>query len=935
MNTCRVKHLKPVILTSFIAAALSGCDTDVNTDTDYKSVDTDQPRGWVMVWNDEFDQGFIDDRKWTHEVDCWGGGNNEQQCYSDSPDYSYVKDGMLHLVAKHNGYDGDGNEITEQGKAYTSARINTKYKGDWKYGRFEMRAKMPAGQGTFPAFWMLPTEGVYGEWPLSGEIDILETVNLKARQMRVAEDGETPVKTRWDTDWVIDTNSSEDINIYGTLHYGKPWPDNMHSGQAYQFPDGSSPADDFHTYAVEWDEGEIRWYADGYLYATQRKSETILNSKGEMLPTLLHKGWYTEIYDMITGEVTGQWTTAPYDQEFHIILNNAVGGDWSENTNEFGVDASAFAEGNPFIIDYVRVYECSANPETGKGCETTRLGYDMLPTEDVAAPEYALVEGEAPNPPAPPTDAVPQDLVLFADDVANGWIAWDCCGGSNPAAIADAGDGYGAAVQFDVLNGTAGTVFGFSTRSGHSSGDLTGSDTPYDGSGIIDTGSITFDMKVLAMPADPSTAWLFKIESNENSGGDAVELTLMDVDGNAPQDGVWQSYSFTMKEIADAGLNPSAIDVLMVFPAWGAGDGASFLVDNMVIDSGVDSSSPSLVLFEDSQNAAWPAWDCCGGTTPPEVEDDAEHGTVVEFSVANGNDGTVFGFNTKEVDSPEPFDATGILTNGVVQFDLKPTAMPADGTAWLFKIESNGATQAVEWNLSLSNEGAVPVLDVWQTYTFNISDLVAAGLDASAIDVVMAFPAWGAGDGAVFRMDNVKIYDPTAPVGGNSLTVFTESEVSEWPLWDCCGGTTPAVVDSGDEHGNVAQFEILDNNGTVLGFNTKETDTPVPFDASNLVVGGVVQFDMKAVSMPADGTDWRFKIESGDTAFAAELSLSDSNEGVAPAQGVWQTYTFNLSDLVTAGLTDMSAIDVLMIFPAWGAGQGAVYQVDNVRIYAP
>ena len=314
MKNRNVKHLRPVIITSFIATAISGCN-DVNTNTEYKSIDTTQPRGWELVWSDEFNGSALDSRKWTHEVDCWGGGNNEQQCYSDSSDYSFIQDGMLHLVAKHNGYDDDGNAIAEDGKAYTSARINTKNKGDWKYGRFEMRAKMPAGQGTFPAFWLLPSDSVYGEWPLSGEIDVVETVNLKAGQMRVAEEGETPDKSRWDQQWVRDDSATPNKHLYGTLHYGKAWPNNLQSGQAYKFPDGSNPADGFHTYAIEWQEGEIRWYADGYLYATQRQSETIQNAKGEMLSTLKHTGWYTEFYDRVTGELTGQWNTAPFDQE--------------------------------------------------------------------------------------------------------------------------------------------------------------------------------------------------------------------------------------------------------------------------------------------------------------------------------------------------------------------------------------------------------------------------------------------------------------------------------------------------------------------------------------------------------------------------------------------------------------------------------------------
>ena len=92
---------------------------------------------------------------------------------------------------------------------------------------------------------------------------------------------------------------------------------------------------------------------------------------------------------------------------------------------------------------------------------------------------------------------------------------------------------------------------------------------------------------------------------------------------------------------------------------------------------------------------------------------------------------------------------------------MKVLTMPADpATDWKMKIESNGAAEAVELSLTASQEGAVPALDGWQTYTYSLQDLSTAGLDISAIDVVMVFPAWGAGNGAVYRIDNVVISAP-------------------------------------------------------------------------------------------------------------------------------------------------------------------------------
>src|SRR5690606_17838501 len=115
-------------------------------------------------------------------------------------------------------------------------------------------------------------------------------------------------------------------DVYGTLHYGKSWPDNDDSGHNYVLANHQNPADDFHVYAFEWEKGEMRWYVDDVLYETQRQSEISYNGEGQP-DGLLHKGWYTEV----NGEVV--WSSAPFDEKFHLILNFAVGGSWPEAVN--------------------------------------------------------------------------------------------------------------------------------------------------------------------------------------------------------------------------------------------------------------------------------------------------------------------------------------------------------------------------------------------------------------------------------------------------------------------------------------------------------------------------------------------------------------------------------------------------------------------------
>lgn len=333
---------------SLAVMAISGCQSTGESLT-FTEQDLVDPTGsplpvWNMVWSDEFSGDSIDKSKWSHEQNCWGGGNNEKQCYTKRKVNSFVKDGVLHIVAKEGAYTGannpDGDLRNKATLPFTSARLRSLNKGDWKYGRFEVRARMPHGQGTWPAIWMLPTDNVYGTWAASGEIDIMEAVNLKVQSDRKgAAEGEL-----------------ED-RIHGTLHYGRQWPENVSSGAEYHLPDGVNPADGFHTYAIEWEEGEIRWYVDNVHYATQRAD-----------------GWYSQYKQ--GGQLVDADPNAPFNERFHMILNLAVGGSWSANTNDKGIDSSIFPQ--TLAVDYVRVFQCSIDPQTGKGCSSVSKEAELV-----------------------------------------------------------------------------------------------------------------------------------------------------------------------------------------------------------------------------------------------------------------------------------------------------------------------------------------------------------------------------------------------------------------------------------------------------------------------------------------------------------------------------------------------------------------------------
>ena len=219
---------------------------------------------WRLVWADEFDGpdgSPPDSEKWSLETGGEGWGNNELQYYTDNPGNCCLKDGNLVIEAK---------EEQVGVNPYTSARMITKDKYEFQYGKVEMRAKLPYGQGIWPAFWMLGSDFYETGWPDCGEIDIMENVG------------------------------KEPGIIHGTLH-GPGYSGGMAIGMPYTV-DGDI-TEEFHVYSIEWSENEINWLVDGVQYHTMNPDRTIGN----------------------------EWV---YNKEFFILLNLAVGGNWPGNPDE-------------------------------------------------------------------------------------------------------------------------------------------------------------------------------------------------------------------------------------------------------------------------------------------------------------------------------------------------------------------------------------------------------------------------------------------------------------------------------------------------------------------------------------------------------------------------------------------------------------------------
>lgn len=199
--------------------------------------------GYTLRWEDTFDGTALNREDWNVELHEPGWVNNELQSYVDSPENIYLEDGKLVLKPVETR-SADGTV------SYTSGRVNTQNKHDFKYGIFEARAKVPAGQGFLPAFWMMPTnENLYGQWPRCGEIDIMEVLGN-------------------------DTTRS-----YGTLHYGNP---HSQSQAGCTLTEGSF-SDEYHTFAVEWEPGRISWYVDGRMIHTENDWYSATEGQGDHL----------------------------------------------------------------------------------------------------------------------------------------------------------------------------------------------------------------------------------------------------------------------------------------------------------------------------------------------------------------------------------------------------------------------------------------------------------------------------------------------------------------------------------------------------------------------------------------------------------------------------------------------------------------------------
>lgn len=245
----------------------SGTATITNDDTrvSFTNAGYDAPTsypGYTLIWADEFTGGTLDNAAWTVEggdgcPNICGWGNNELEYYTGRPENLFFQDGKMLIEARKESFGG---------KNYTSSKLVSRGKKVFKYGRMDIRAKVPKGKGIWPAIWMLPQNNVFGGWPTSGEIDIMEYLGHETNK------------------------------VHGTLHFG-PGPGSTQISRSFTLGGGAGFNDEFHVYSLEWKQDQIKILVDGNLYSTVNKPDV--------------------------GAAT--W---PFNEDFFFIINLAVGGNW-------------------------------------------------------------------------------------------------------------------------------------------------------------------------------------------------------------------------------------------------------------------------------------------------------------------------------------------------------------------------------------------------------------------------------------------------------------------------------------------------------------------------------------------------------------------------------------------------------------------------------
>lgn len=881
----RTRSLAPAMAT---LAVLAGCG----------GVDPNQPEGdhlppavgWQVQFEDDFTGSGLDASKWNIQTgdgcpDLCGWGNNELQIYS--ADNITVADGILSITGRR---EADG--------SFTSARINTKGKIDFRYGRVEVRARIPSGQGIWPAIWMLHSNAeTYGPWPWGGEIDLMEAFNYGV---------------------------GENYTISSATHYGLSSP--PFHGTSSRTDLAVSADVNFHVYALEWERDRLRFFIDGTHYQTQTS-----------------ENWYTYfpadedgVYDPFGAYTLGP-ESAPFDQSFHLLLNFAIGG------SPVGRPDATTVFPQTFAIDYVRVYECAnGNAETGQGCGTADPG--VVPLEDLDGGPLQDFETAKP---------FISNLQLYADgpevitlnlgeeEVTNtlglgGFIGDGATVVNDPAAVDPDNEG-NTVWHFSVAGNVANAFLTSEDLSAHEI-----LDTGFDFSGGDSVGEVVFDMRVNSI--DPGATLLVKLDSGWPNLGKVA------LPGSQLRMGSWKTYSVKFDDLV---ANPGFVDccggmgvdlsnVVNPFVIEAAGGSADVYLDNIRISNACyivgtcnarlrTKGLPDFIVFDDAvNNMVWNVGiagadsgsgfaNYSDGTNTANKanwaiidDEDPERGQVIDVTF---NDSNAFG--VWFIQSSRGVDMTAFAAGAVV-FDIIVDDYGRNDTGITMKIDCMFPCTSGDKNLGVIADG------VWETVMVPVSSLTGSGLDLNRVNTgIVVFPTPPQAGTIRFRLDNIRwVAETEAPALAQiDLPVTFGDPAVDYSLVDFGGASTAVVEGPAYMSNSVAATRKPVGAetwaGTIVGTDAGFAN-PIPFTAAATALS-------LNVFSPAPGIPVMLKVEDAqDPGIFAEVIA------ITTAMNQWETLTYDyIGQIDPINFTYEKAI-VFFDFGNPGV-DGRLYYWDDLR----
>ena len=674
----------------------------------------------TLMWADEFNGDSLNSGNWSFVTgngcpSLCGWGNSERQSYTGDEANLRVRNGFLEIVATSSG--------THSERKFKSARIRSFGKRAFRYPdngtlRIEARMTLPGGQGLWPAFWMLPEETVHGRWPMSGEIDIVEAVNLGV-------DGRTTTSF--------------------STHYGMSWPHNSHATGEYI--NAQSPQTDFHVFAIEWEEGEIRWYINDKHVHTQTSQHWYTLSMREPLFRILDDA-------------------EPFTHTFHLLLNVAVGGNFS------GPVAAETRFPQTMRVDWVRVYSC------GPDAADTRCHKDA----SVTAHDFTRSGTTKGNAAETITATIFNDGLQSHTDTSNSrtveFVARPIGSGVTVDASATDGSDQVLSLSFTDTTGSAAIALGRV----HTALDISGAQAH---------GQLEFNLKLVEHAAESGLA--LRIADTEGNtiasrdytpaqleaiktAADSSQTQIIDLSQDSEltervarvltiqPTGSFAASARTTVQLDDIRLHihchiprrstPCGIDVVSDIP-----------LSELDVTPETSAYPNTLDLYSDGLNTASGISEFFvytppdqGGGTVEEIDVGGDHGKVLQCS--STGEQIVCGISTPDNTT---VDLSAFAGTGFVEFDIRIITPPTNSSATIdFKYE---IPREYSRDIPLANATSFTSNGAWRRARVDLNNSfwrTGAGVqyDLSKVTRLLWFPSWGRAAGAVWQIDNVTLYRP-------------------------------------------------------------------------------------------------------------------------------------------------------------------------------